>query len=165
MEIVKQDKTIDVLKQQVGLQQQQAEAMLAVIERMDEQEKRVDIKIGRVEQLVEDVSKKVHLDEKESTDIQSIVNRQAWKFANIKFEESGFEEPYQTELFMSKLGHFRSVIYKRLKKQFNVTKYTHIPHEKFNEALSFVHNVSYDNLNEIEKRWTAKQRELLERGW
>ena len=32
MEIVKQDKTIDVLKQQVGLQQQQAEAMLAVIE-------------------------------------------------------------------------------------------------------------------------------------
>lgn len=165
MEIVKQDKTIDVLKQQVGLQQQQAEVMLAVIERMDEQEKRVDIKIGRVEQLVEDVSKKVHLDEKEATDIQSIVNRQAWKFANIKFEESGFEEPYQTELFMSKLGHFRSVIYKRLKKQFNVTKYTHIPHEKFNEALSFVHNLSYDNLNEIEKRWTAKQRELLERGW
>lgn len=165
MEIVKQDKTIDVLKQQVGLQQQQAEAMLAVIERMDEQEKRVDIKIGRVEQLVEDVSKKVHLDEKEATNIQSLVNKKAWKFTNRKFFENGFSEPYPVELFMSKQGHFRSVVYKRLKKNFNVNKYTHLPHEKFKEAMSFINNLSYDNLNEIEKRWTAKQRELLERGW
>lgn len=155
--------SLDLLKQQAGLQKEQAGMILQIVENMDNQEKRVDKKIGRVETLVEDVSRKVHLDDKESHDIQSGVNKKAWLFAQILLEEKGFSKPFDTNLTLSKQGHLRSRLYSRLKKEFNVTKYTHIPHEKFKDAINFINSIEYNQLNSSDKRWTPSQQGIIER--
>ena len=53
--------TMDVLKQSLVTQNEQGRALIAVIERMEEQERRVDGKINEVENLVEAVSKQITL--------------------------------------------------------------------------------------------------------
>lgn len=163
MNLTKDTGSLDFLKQQVGMQREQAEVMLQIIERMDEQEKRVDDKVGHVEKLVEDVSKKVHIDEKEMYDIRSIVQRKAWEFAKIRLEFAGFGDLPNTDLILSKQGHFRMSLYKRLKNRFNVTKFTHIPHVKFEEACDYLESVEYDHLTYQELRWTPSQKRIIDK--
>lgn len=153
--------TMGVLKQALVTQGQQSEALIAVIERMEEQEKRVDKKINEVEQLVKAVDEKVHLDDKEAYDIQKLVGNRSSEFAKIFLEKEGYEVPFDTNIFLAKVGQVRSVIYRRLKHKFGVTKYTHIRHTQFNEAVEFLNDIKYSWLTEAEVRWTPRQLELL----
>ncbi|MBG9983313.1 hypothetical protein HYO62_00265 [Aerococcaceae bacterium DSM 111022] len=65
--------SMDVLKQTLVTQNRHGEALLEVIERMERQEKRIDLKIVDVENLVEKVSKEITINYEEQKMIQSLV--------------------------------------------------------------------------------------------
>ena len=52
-------------------------------------------------------------------------------------------------------------MYSRLKKAFNVTKYTNIKHVDAEKAIKFLENLSYDDFTKFEIRETPKQKELI----
>lgn len=153
--------SMDVLKQALVTQNQHGEALLAVIERMEEQEKRVESKIVEVKSLVEAVDKKVHIDDGEAHEIQKLVNVRSAEFAKYFLEEKGFDDPFDTNIFLAKIGQIRGVIYKRLKRKFNVTKYTHIKHTSFDDAINYLESIEYQWLTPTEVRWTQRQKDML----
>lgn len=154
-----QETPLTILKETLTKQNDQGQALLLIVERMEKQEERVDKKISTVENLVEEVSKRVHLEEEEATQIKKLVNRKAWKFAKRYFNEKQMEP--SSNLFLSKTGQFRGNLYRRLKTEFNVTKYTSIKHVDFNAALTFIEGVVYESMTAKELRMTPKQLELL----
>lgn len=118
-------------------------------------------KIGEVEALVKAVDEKVHLDDKEAYVIQQLVGKKSTEFAKLYLEKCGFTAPFETNVFLAKIGQLRGVLYRRLKQKFNVTKYTHIKHSEFDNALEFLRSIQFDWLTDAETRWTPRQKELL----
>lgn len=64
-------------------------------------------------------------------------------------------------LFVLKKGQFIRLMYSRLKKAFNVTKYTNIKHVEAKKAIQFLRDLSYDDFTKFEIRETPKQKELI----
>ena len=116
-------------------------------------------KLTDIELLVEEVNKKVHIDDGEATEIKSIVFRKAGVFADFYFEEQKTHP--SDNLFASKKSQFIRLMYSRLKKTFNVTKYTNIKHVDAKNAVKFLENLSYDDFTKFEIRETPKQKELI----
>lgn len=85
-------------------------------------------------------------------------------FADFYFEEQKTHP--SDNLFTSKKGQFIRLMYSRLKKAFNVTKYTNIKHVDAKKAVQFLRNLSFDDFTPFEIRETPKQKEIiaLERG-
>lgn len=52
-------------------------------------------------------------------------------------------------------------MYSRLKKAFNVTKYTNIKHVDAEKAVKFLEDFSYDDFTPFEIRETPKQKEII----
>ncbi len=131
--------SMDVLKQALVTQNQHGEALLAVIDRMEQQERRIDLKIVDVENLVEKVSKAITVNYEEQKMIQSLV----WKKANSLAEEHLSNQFYSDKLFKAWKGLFIRRIHAKLKTKMNVVRYTAIRREKFDEAKSFLENLTY----------------------
>ena len=131
---------------------------------MDRNVKKTNQNLTDIEFLVEEVNKKVHIDDGEATKIKSIVFQKAGVFADFYFEEQKTHP--SDNLFASKKGQFIRLMYSRLKKAFNVTKYTNIKHIEAEKAIQFLKDLSYDDFTPFEIRETPKQKELiaLEKG-
>lgn len=108
---------------------------------------------------LEEVNKKVHIDDGEATKIKSIVFIKAGVFADMYFNEQ--KSHPSDNLFASKKGQFIKLIYSHLKKAFNVTKYTNIKHIEAEKAIQFLRVLSYDDFTKFEIRETPKQKELI----
>lgn len=149
---------------QSTVNQQLLEEVIGIKEEMDRNVKKTNQKLTDIELLVEEVNKKVHIDDGEATEIKSIVFRKAGVFADFYFEEQKTHP--SDNLFASKKGQFVRLMYSRLKKAFNVTKYTNIKHVDAKKAIQFLENLSYDDFTPFEIRETPKQKELiaLEKG-
>lgn len=174
----KKNKKDNVLIQTVKMQGEQAmqlvkqarfnqnllEEVIGIKEEMDRNVRKTNQKLTDIELLVEEVNKKVHIDDGEATKIKSIVFRKAGVFADFYFEEQKTHP--SDNLFASKKGQFIRLMYSRLKKAFNVTKYTNIKHVDAEKAIKFLENLSYDDFTKFEIRETPKQKELiaLEKG-
>lgn len=150
---------MDALKHTLKTSNKHGEILLQVMERMENMEKRVEKRVEETEKLVEAVSLKVHLDDGEATAIQQAVNEKATHFANIFFEQKHISP--SVNLRLSKIGQMRGNIYRRLKSQFNVVKYTSIKHVDFERAMDYINNIDYMHLMPSELRYTPKQLELL----
>ena len=111
---------------QSTVNQQLLEEVIGIKEEMDRNVKKTNQKLTDIELLVEEVNKKVHIDDGEATKIKSIVFSKAGVFADMYFNEQ--ETHPSDNLFASKKGQFIRLMYSRLKKAFNVTKYTNIKH-------------------------------------
>lgn len=149
---------------QSTVNQQLLEEVIGIKEEMDRNVKKTNQKLTDIELLVEEVNKKVHIDDGEATEIKSIVFRKAGVFADFYFEEQKTHP--SDNLFASKKGQFIRLMYSHLKKVFNVTKYTNIKHVDAENAVKFLENLSYDDFTKFEIRETPKQKELiaLEKG-
>lgn len=149
---------------QSTVNQQLLEEVIGIKEEMDRNVKKTNQKLTDIELLVEEVNKKVHIDDGEATEIKSIVFSKAGVFADMYFNEQ--ESHPSDNLFASKKGQFIRIMYARLKKAFNVTKYTNIKHIDAEKAVQFLRNLSYDDFTPFEIRETPKQKELiaLEKG-
>lgn len=133
--------SMDVLKQALVTQNQHGEALLAVIERMEQQEKRIDLKIVDVENLVEKVSKEITINYEEQKKIQSIV----WKQSSVFAEQHLAGQEYSDNLFKAWKGLFIRKIYAKLKTKMNVVRYTAIKRTDFDEAKLYLENLSYES--------------------
>lgn len=149
---------------QSTVNQQLLEEVIGIKEEMDRNVKKTNQKLTDIELLVEEVNKKVHIDDGEATEIKSIVFRKAGVFADFYFEEQKTHP--SDNLFASKKGQFIRLMYSHLKKAFNVTKYTNIKHVDAEKAVQFLRNLSFDDFTPFEIRETPKQKEIiaLERG-
>lgn len=149
---------------QSTVNQQLVEEVIGIKEEMDRNVRKTNQKLADIEMLVEEVNKKVHIDDGEASKIKSIVFRKAGVFADLYFEEQKTHP--SDNLFASKKGQFVRLMYSRLKKAFNVTKYTNIKHVDAEKAIKFLENLSYNDFTEFEIRETPKQKELiaLEKG-
>lgn len=159
-------KTVEMQKKQAmnlvaqsDVNQQLLNEVIGIKEEMDRNVKKTNQKLTDIELLVEEVNKKVHIDDGEATKIKSIVFRKAGVFADFYFEEQ--KSHPSDNLFASKKGQFIRLIYSRLKKSFNVTKYTNIKHVDAEKAVKFLENLSYDDFTSFEIRETPKQKELI----
>lgn len=149
---------------QSNVNQQLLKEVIGIKEEMDITARKTNHKFNELENLIEEVNKKVHIDDGEATKIKSIVFRKAGVFADFYFEEQKTHP--SDNLFASKKGQFIRLMYSRLKKAFNVTKYTNIKHVDAKKAVKFLENLSYDDFTPFEIRETPKQKELiaLEKG-
>lgn len=147
----------EIMKETLLQTTEQGRILFQVIERLEQQEKLTNQKLDKVTELVETVDKKVHLDDGEATEIQAIVSKKAWEFAEEYFEG---QTPSQN-MFMSKVGQFRGNLYRRLKKAFNVHKYTSIKHTDFDIAYDFIERIELSDFTKRELRMTPKQVELM----
>ena len=149
---------------QSDVNQQLLKEVIGIKEEMDITARKTNHKFNELENLIEEVNKKVHIDDGEGTEIKSIVFRKAGVFADFYFEEQKTHP--SDNLFASKKGQFIRLMYSRLKKAFNVTKYTNIKHVDAKKAVKFLENLSYDDFTPFEIRETPKQKELiaLEKG-
>ncbi|WP_270336222.1 ORF6C domain-containing protein [Streptococcus macedonicus] len=169
----KKNKKDNVLIQTVKMQGEQAmqlvkqarfnqnllDEVIGLKDEMDRNVRKTNQKLTDIELLVEEVNKKVHIDDGEATKIKSIVFRKAGVFADFYFEEQKTHP--SDNLFASKKGQFIRLMYSRLKKAFNVTKYTNIKHVDAEKAIKFLENLSYDDFTKFEIRETPKQKELI----
>lgn len=144
---------------QSDVNQQLLKEVIGIKEEMDITARKTNHKFNELENLIEEVNKKVHIDDGEATKIKSIVFRKAGVFADFYFEEQKTHP--SDNLFASKKGQFIRLMYSRLKKVFNVTKYTNIKHVDAKNAVKFLENLSYDDFTKFEIRETPKQKELI----
>uniref|UniRef100_UPI003F68D1C5 ORF6C domain-containing protein n=1 Tax=Streptococcus pluranimalium TaxID=82348 RepID=UPI003F68D1C5 len=122
-------------------------------------QKQVKRDVEEVRQLAMDIDKKVHIDDVEASEIKSIISGQAYIFAKQYFERLG--KTPSTNLFNAKKGQFIRLQHSRLKRHFNVTKYTHIKHTEATQAFQFLKSLTLDSFTIIEIRETPKQLEIM----
>ena len=131
---------------QSTVNQQLLEEVIGIKEEMDRNVKKTNQKLTDIELLVEEVNKKVHIDDGEATKIKSIVFSKVGVFADMYFNE---QKTHPSDNLFA------------LKKAFNVTKYTNIKHVDAKNAVKFLENLSYDDFTKFEIRETPKQKELI----
>lgn len=149
---------------QSNVNQQLLEEVIGIKEEMDITARKTNHKFNELENLIEEVNKKVHIDDGEASKIKSVVFSKAGVFADMYFNEQELRP--SDNLFASKRGQFIKLMYSHLKKAFNVTKYTNIKHVEAKKAIQFLRDLSYDDFTPFEIRETPKQKEIiaLERG-
>lgn len=144
---------------QSTVNQQLLEEIIGIKEEMDRNVKKTNQKLTDIELLVEEVNKKVHIDDGEASKIKSIVFKKAGVFADMYFNNQ--KSHPSDNLFASKKGQFIRLMYSRLKKAFNVTKYTNIKHVDAEKAVKFLEDFSYDDFTPFKIRETPKQKEII----
>lgn len=158
--------TIEMQEKQALAMAKQSESMRAILTEMTQLKNEVDKvaiqtsnRLEEVETLVEEVNKKVHIDDAEASEIKRIISRQAHGFALEYFEQAG--KTPSKNLFASKKGQFIRLQHSRLKHHFNVTKYTHIKHTDADKAFRFLKSLIFDSFSLFEIRETPKQKEII----
>lgn len=144
---------------QSDVNQQLLKEVIGIKEEMDITARKTNHKFNELENLIEEVNKKVHIDDGEASKIKSVVFSKAGVFADMYFNEQKTHP--SDNLFASKKGQFIRLMYSRLKKAFNVTKYTNIKHVEAEKAIQFLRDLSYDDFTPFEIRETPKQKELI----
>ena len=159
--------TIRTQGEQAQLMVEQNKALEQMIEEMTNLKNEMNItasktntRLSEVEILIEEVNKKVHIDDVEASEIKSIISKQANEFANEYFKSKN--EIPSANLFASKKGQFIRIQHSRLKHYFNVTKYTHIKHTEAEQAFDYLKSLSLEMFSPFETRMTPKQLEIIE---
>ena len=159
--------TIRTQGEQAQLMVEQNKALEQMIEEMTNLKNEMNItasktntRLSEVEILIEEVNKKVHIDDVEASEIKSIISKQANEFANEYFKSKN--EIPSANLFASKKGQFIRIQHSRLKHHFNVTKYTHIKHTEAEQAFNYLKSLSLEMFSPFEIRMTPKQLEIIE---
>lgn len=106
---------------------------------------------------VQELRDSITLTRHECSEIQSAVSKRSWELAGDLFKKK-----VSDDLFLAKVGHFRSIIYKRLKDVFNVPRYFDIRRIDFNNAKQIISMVELTNLRAYQIRLTVRQKEIAE---
>lgn len=159
-EVSKKEKTRDLNALSFTLQRQDEqskvlqEVIATVIETKDEI---VDIR-QEIKKDVQDLRDSITLNEKECLDMQSEVFAKALTFANLYYHDG---KP-STNLFMSKVGQFRHLIWKKLKEKYKTRKYVMIRRIDYKEAMDFIKSIRIDWFEPHEIRTTPGQLRIIE---
>lgn len=132
---------MEAIKFNLKRQNEQAEALIQVIERVEEIESNVNEKYEKITEIVEEVRNRVYLEHEDQKQLQSIVGRKAYQVAKARYGDS---REYGAE-FRELVGYARRRVWKRLKEHFNVTRYTSIRHVDREEAKRYAKSITLDN--------------------
>lgn len=160
--LTKNKSSLEALSFTLKRQDLQSEVLQQVIETVIQtKDEMVGIKDEIVE-IKEDISKDIAelrdsivLNRKESSDIQSAVSKQAWWLT-----EKFFDKKVSDDLFLAKLGHFRGIVYKMLKEEFDLPRYCDLKRVDFKRALLFIGGIKLANLKTYQLRLTPRQKEI-----
>lgn len=106
---------------------------------------------------VEELRDSIPLTYEEDKELKSYVAKKS-----AELTRDFFNRKVSDELFLSKLGHFRMAIYKRLNETLNTPRVTAIKRIDFNQAKKIIDFVSLDNLTSSQKRITITQEKIAE---
>lgn len=104
---------------------------------------------------IKELRESITLTRHEGAEIQSAVGAKAWELTDKLFGKE-----VSDDLFLAKVGHFRGIIYKRLKETFNVPRYYDIRRVDFKKAKQVIDIVALSNLKDYQLRLTARQKEI-----
>jgi len=138
---------MDAIKFNLKRQNKQADAMIKLIERMEQTERnvertesKVDEKYEEVKGMVNEVKDRVHIDFEDQKQLQSIVAKKSNQVAKEYYNNS---EEYGAEI-RELIGYARRYVWKQLKDYFNVTRYTSIRHVDREEAKELAETIELD---------------------
>lgn len=143
----------------------QANSALQMYDKIIEVEQRVIKTENRINQTAEKTERRLHKIETSYPMLDTEADR-LQSMATIKahqFTSHFFGEEVSQELYMKKFGHLISGIYRTVKKEFHVRKYTLVLHVDAEQAISFVENLTLDELPKNYKRLTDSQIDTAER--
>lgn len=135
--------SMNVLKQTLVNQSEQGEVLIALIDRFEAQEIRIDNKITEVETLVSEATKQITINYDEQRDIQSLVSTKANDLAEQYI--SGIHKDWSDNLFKAWKGLFIRRIYGKIKREMNVVRYTSIKRTDFKKVIEFISKLEIDN--------------------
>lgn len=161
---------LDLIKQTLQQQNFQGEALIKAIETVQTTSKQVKHVFSETKKLKHEVQimhdsieSRITLSESESYELQSLVNKQSNVLARYAINIlHGSEYWGGNEYYLKKVGQIRMVLYKHLKKQFNVRKYTLILEKDYRKALLFMEHQGIPSFNPNEFRDTPTQLKLIE---
>lgn len=136
---------LEVLAENINNQQIIVQQMIQIKKEIENQEKRIDQKITRTENLVDKISKQVTINYDEQRELQSLVNRKAQEMAKI--HEGLEDEEFSDNLFKAWKGLFIRRVYQKLKAYMNVVRYTAIQREKYERSMEFIESIEYQDFS------------------
>lgn len=113
---------------------------------------------ARTEKRLEKIENSYPMLDTEADRLQSIATIKARQFTKEFFKEN-----VSNELFSRKFGHLISGVYKMVKKEFHVRKYTLIRHVEAEKAIAFVENLNLNDLPQNYLRLTDTQKDTAAR--
>lgn len=133
------------------------ENQLIIVKEMRVMKNEVNQMQVEIKRDVQELRDSITLSRSECSQLQAIVGKRA-AYMTRKF----FDKKVSDDLFLAKMGHFRSIVYKRLKDTFNVPRYYDIRRIDFNNAQNLVDMVDLSNLKDYQLRLTTRQKEIAE---
>lgn len=137
--------------------QTQLENQLVLVKEMQVMKSEMVNMHQEVKRDVQELRDTITLTDAERSDLQSLVFKKANQLTSDLFGKK-----VSDDLFLAKSGHFRSIVYKRLKETFNVTSYMKIRRIDFSNAKAIVAMVQLNNLKGYQLRLTPRQKEIAE---
>ena len=137
--------------------EQALENQLIIVKEMRGMKNEVNNIRVEIKRDVQELRDSITLSRSECSELQAIVGKRAWHMTH-----SFFDKKVSDDLFLAKVGHFRSIIYKRLKDTFNVPRYYDIRRIDFRNAQNLIDMVDLSNLKDYQLRLTTRQREIAE---
>jgi len=131
---------LEVLKHNLKTQNEQGEALIKVIERVEKIESNMNEKYTEVKDIVDEVRNRVTIEYEDQQVLRSIVGKKSGKIARDYWGDS---KKYGAEIREMK-GYATRHHWRQLKDYFRVTRYTSIRHVDFEKAKEFVRNVKLD---------------------
>lgn len=135
--------------------QQQLENQLVIVKEMQVMKEDMTKIHSEIKQDVQELRDTITLTDSERSNLQSAVQSKA-----NELTKDLFKKEVSDDLFLMKSGHFRSVIYKRIKETFNITSYFKVRRIDFKHAMQVVEMVQLLNLKDYQKRLTPRQKEI-----
>lgn len=136
--------------------EQTLETQLVLVKEMRQMKNEVGTMKEEIKRDVQELRDSITLNRNEITEVQSAVGRKSWELTDELFGKNSVSD----DLFLAKTGHFRSAIYKRLKDNFDVTRYFDIRRVDFKKAIQIISEVKLTNLESYQLRLTARHKEI-----
>lgn len=113
--------------------------------------------------LVNQVEESVTLTYEEQQQFKSSVNKKAAVLTNDYLKNKFGSKQYGgTNLHMKKLGQFRANIYRRVKRTFNIPRYSALRRIDLKESIILINHLSLNSFEDYEIRMTDTQTEAVE---
>lgn len=135
--------------------QKQLENQLVIVKEMQVMKDDMTKIHTEIKQDVQELRDTITLTDSERSNLQSAVQSKA-----NELTKRFFKKDVSDDLFLMKSGHFRSVIYKRIKDTFNITSYYKVRRIDFKHAMQVIEMVQLSNLKGYQLRLTPRQKEI-----
>ena len=151
---------MEVIRFNLKRQNEQADALIEVIDRVEKSESNVNDKFSKMSVMLDDVKDSVTIYYDEQKQLQSIVSKKANRFAKDYYD---YDENYGAEI-RELAGYAIRIQWKLLKERFRLARYTSLRRVDFEDGKEFLGNIQLnDSFITNFKKWKAQKMKKQER--